>query len=373
MNFKQHPLFLSVLLVSALVLAGGAFLAYQAHQGLEAARKKLRATENRVASARSLSPAPTPESVALAEANLAELLATLERQIAMASGSLEDIRQVVPESPNQMYFDLEGFAAELRLAAASVRPLFGEGDPAARMAVPANFGEYAFGFSRFLTGVGGGNPPPRELIPVVHRQKEIVNFLVLRLFEARPLAFLGVKVESAESVLARRSAPPQAPAVTPATPGVGGGRPVGSRGAAPVAARPDEFVVGGQSLRVPGAVETLGFSISFRGYTQNLATFLREIEAARLPLVVRSVSVAPVVEETAPGRGATRTGRGGTDVFEELFGAAEAPAASAPVGASAESPTVAVVSQTAAEFTVVVELVELLVKADLEPLPVATR
>ncbi|MGF1452725.1 MAG: hypothetical protein ACFB21_11705 [Opitutales bacterium] len=363
MNFKKHPLFFGFVIVCLVAFLALAVMAWMARAGYQESVSDLDRTIRDLDTARALQPPPAEAYREQAQANLDELLVELERRIETASGNLDAIDTDPPSNPNRLFFELESYAAELRRAARNVRPIYSDDDPTARMAVPENFDDYSFGFDRFLTGDQGGTPPPEELVPIVHQQKEIMDRLVRQVYDSRPLAFVNVRRENAQQVRQRRT-----------------GEGAVEETAAQAARRrrgaddaDDALRLGGQTLRVPGAVETLAFSVTFQGYTLNLRQFLRALEDSELPLVVRSVVVEPLESSmiaASQDEEEEDDAQQQAGAFGNIFGNqdAEEPEEEEADDTPDEPLTVPVVDQNISQFTVVVEFVDLQVKPDAEPI-----
>lgn len=349
---KKHPIFISIIAVCVLVLIVTGVFAFMASARVETASDKLDRAASRLAAAKLREPAPSEANLTAAQNELDELLAALETQIEIAAGRVERLQMDPPTNGNQMFFELEGYAAELSTLARNVLPIYAEVDPAnpQTMDLPDNFEDYAFGFQRYL---GNGTPPDDELVPIVNLQKEVLNYLLRELFDVRPLGLVRVQRENARAVLERRSG-----VTSPER-----------RQRQPFA---DEFVIGGQSLRVPNVVETLAFAVTFRGYTQNLRPYLRTLESSELPIVVRSVTVTPLESSMVTAQGnedEDEDDGGATDPFAALLNAPQ----NQNQTTTAEPERVdqrrePVVTQNEAEFTVMVEFVELLIEPNSEPL-----
>ncbi len=106
------------------------------------------------------------------------------------------------------------------------------------------------------------------------------------------------------------------------------------------------------SARVPGAIDTLAFSITFRGYTDALREFLNRLAQFELPIVVRSVEVErPSGSETvvAPPR------RNEPEDIFARFGGEESEAQ--PDRNEGQGP-VPVIEENISEFTVLLEFIE---------------
>jgi hypothetical protein len=194
------------------------------------------------------SPAPT---VATEAALHAEWVAVRDRLAELRDGlqarPTDAFAGPVPEKPTEAFFQLAALVEQARAQAIATRVTLRPDE--------------RFGFATYAN-----EGPSADLLGAVHRQQKAVQSLLEPLFEARPLALLGVRRIS---------------------PAVGT---VGARGGA------DDFFTldPGLSLREPGLVDTEPVRLEFTGQTSTLRTFLNGLSALRQPVVVRSVEVEPL-------------------------------------------------------------------------------
>ena len=211
--FKKHPLFIALLTICALVLIGGGALAFMAKSAAEAEAQRGDQLRRELQAALSRSPAPTAEHLAEAERNVEELVAVLRDQIQNVKGGRSISGSSAPRDKQLIYFQIEGFRDNFRNAAQRVEPLYVQADPNAdgtednALQIPEAFD---FGFSRLLDA---GRPPEDSHVPIVYQQKEILTYLLRRLYEARPLRMVAVRREPAQEVYYRRN-PDQRPKET---------------------------------------------------------------------------------------------------------------------------------------------------------------
>lgn len=174
-----------------------------------------------------------------------------------------------PTSSTNALFDIQFFVEEYRKLAAAAMPVT-EGDLA---------NEY-FGFGAYAQA-----GPPEALLGTVFKQRLIVAYILDNLFEAQPEELIAVQ-----------------------RPGEAGGEaaqpdPRGGRG---------ETQAGGAGFRLnprlsvaePGIAETSAYQVSFTGRASTLRAFLNELASFEMPLIVRSIEVAP-----ANGGGASERGQ----------------------------------------------------------------
>lgn len=367
---KKHPLFVTLLSVCSLVLLVTLVLTILATNQLSETQKKIRSQVSQRGIVYSLDPAPTEDNLQAAEANVEELLDVLQAQIEVARGSTSFNPEDAPESGSDLFFDLETFRNDFINRAKLVRPTFTDEttDDFEPLQIPSDF---AFGFSAYLDA---GEPPEDEHVGVVYVQKQVLSHLLNELYEARPLEMIAVRREPAATIFDRRKAEEAATSMpeaddtgltTLSSPQQARG-PRGGNANTLMALKPDEFAMDKNSLRVPGVVRTMAFSITFRGYTQSLRPFLQSLQTYEVPLIVRSVMVKPVESSMLE-----LTANEATDPASEFgffnFGEDPEPAASEAVTTVDETETtIAVVTDNISEFTVVVEYVEVLTEANTE-------
>ncbi len=344
--FKKYPVFTSLVAVFCLLFVAGLVFIYLSYTGLTKAEKRFDQTERSYRSALGLSPAPTSENAEVSEKNVQELATALQAQIEATKGRVPTfISKKPPQTETDMLFQLEAFKEQFTKDAAEVVPL-GAPEGTTGIKLPDDF---AFSFSRFLDS---GTPPPAKFIPAIYEQKEILAYLLRKLYDSEPFSIESIqrevqiqdveteKSDTASGSNARRS---------------NAGNANGPK---------DEFEVGSISARVPGAVETVAFRFVFTGYTPSLRTFLKQLEEFELPLVVRSVEVQPFQQKSTARSSSSNRADNPFSLFD-MGGDADA----APNEAAREASREPVVEENLSQFTVVVEYIKVLVKA---PSDVAT-
>jgi hypothetical protein len=155
-----------------------------------------------------------------------------------------------PRDRSEAFFALDAFRVRMRARAVELGVGLREGE--------------AFGFAGHVH-----EGPETRFIGAVHRQSQVVEFLLNALFQEPPVELRSVQRER------------------PA-----GGRvdDLGAGGAGGMS--PDFFVIGPRlSARVPGLVEGTAVRLVFVGRTATLRSFMAGIGGYGLPLIVRSVEV----------------------------------------------------------------------------------
>ena len=271
--FKHNPLLGVVLVVCAVALAAeGWFLQrerQQARRALAALEQKRQERDWLAGQTPALS-IENEQAIARDLAHSRQVLAELRPAL---QGTNETALEAAPPSQSiDLYFDLATFVEQTR-ALATRRQVVVRPDERFGFASHANEG------------------PGSDLVPTVFRQRLEGQYLVETLIEARPRALLAVQRERPLSATqrARRNQPAQPGAVRSAAPA----------GTGVVAADFFDFE-GPMSVRLPGRVDTDAFRLEFSGQTPALRAFLNSLAAFRLPVIVRSVEVEPLMAGTTP-------------------------------------------------------------------------
>lgn len=345
--YRKNSLFAIVLTVCVLLVLGELALIYERHTASRAAVERLEQRKSELMEMSQLVPPPTRETATAIEKDLVNAQAALAAMQAELKGrgpAAERIHSAkVPAARTDAYFDLATFVEKARERAAKheveVRP------EAAR-----------FGFAAFAH-----EGPMQEHIEPVFRQRQIVQYLVDALIDARPRAIVSIKRERTVSK-AEREARAAALANGESLP-----EPEFEEG-------PDYFVIDPRvSARVPGFIDTSAFRLVFIGQTAAARTFLNRLASFELPVLVREVEVGTVTNEEAAAQNAVEE----PTVAAEENSAAERAASivlmvdssdtpparpTKPMSAprSARTPAaLPIVSKPFSRFTVTVEFVEL--------------
>ena len=350
--FRKNPLFATVITVCCLLVAGELALAYERYAASRAAAKRLAERKSNLEGMSQLTPPPTREVAKAIEADLAKAQVALESMQGELKGrgpAAERIRNAkIPAARTDAYFDLATFVEKTRELArrheVEVRP------EAAR-----------FGFASFAN-----EGPVQDHIEPVFRQRQIAQYLVETLIEAKPRAILSVRRERTLSKAEREAR---------AAAAAGGEQPaeiLGEDG-------PDYFTIDPRvSARTAGYIDTIAFKFVFTGQTAALRTFLNRLASFELPVLVREFEVDPatpeeataqaVQEEAAPVNEAAPAPVPNTAASVLLsVDASSAPKASAAKSAAPRAPrapvALPIVSKPLSKYTVTVEFVELVTPA----------
>ncbi len=341
MNFlKHHPLFASIMTVLVVVIALEAlYLQFVLRPELATARNDVRERIDEIESLQRQKPAPDEQNLRLARADFAQnadVLSTMLRVLNVSGPDDLDFFKSEPPTSSDAWFEISQFVdrmtAEARKANVEIKP------------------DERFGFSAYTF-----EGPDAPYIRNVYRQHRIIEYLLGKLFAARPAALLGVQREEPSPVT------PVTPgaAATPASPAPAAARPApGNTNTAGRAAPGEIFVIDPQvSARTPGYVDTMAFRVSFSGQTAALRGFMNALAAPEIPLVVRSVEV--VEGNPAPDRSAPNQNARSPAPPRNPFG----PAAASTAAPAVNSAAVPIVAENASVFTVTVELFEVKIRA----------
>lgn len=315
MNFlRDHPFFdAALILLGALCIAEIALMLKYRAEAAEAG-ELLETRRAELAGTTMLRPFPSPENGAAVEADLEDsqrVVAAMRASLRGAPGRSGAILSAPPSSRTDAFFDLARFVERNRQRATS-----------AGVAIRA---DERFGFSLYAN-----EGPEPDLIPAVHQQKAIVDFLLGVLFDARLRELVSVQREVAR--VPGREGRPNTVEVAPQNDST-------------------FFSVDPRvTARVPGFVDSTGFRIAFVGQTGALRDFLNRIAAFELPVIVRSVEIEPLPEP--------KRAQGSAPSAPSLASLLGSPAPQ-PGASTVPAGPVPIVSQNLSRFTVTVEFIEL--------------
>lgn len=249
---RRQPLFSVGAIVLGLLLIALAWGVYTGRAAMLRAEKRLAVTQREWAGLRRSEVAVEPQVAANVQAQVDRETAHVAALQALlrggdAAGNWSKVAS--PKARTDAYFELAAFVERMRTVAREQGVAFQE--------------EERFGFADY----GTAGPEP-EHIPVVFRQRRMLDHLLPRLF-----ALGAQRIDRVE-----RSRPPGPPA--------GGGR-MATVGR-------DEFVPDGWTAPLPGHSSVIACRITFTAQTEVLRRWLNEIAGLAAPLVVRLVEVEPM-------------------------------------------------------------------------------
>ena len=357
--YRKNPLFAAALTLCALLVLGEGWLIYDRWEASRAAAKKLVQKEGELMAMKDLAPVPTRPVATAIEADLARAqraVAAMQAELKGRGPAAERLSSAkVPVARTDAYFDLATFVEKTRELAkkndVEIRP------EAAR-----------FGFALYAN-----EGPKEDRIPAVFHQRQVVQFLVESLIEARPRSIFLIQRERAlnkaekDAILAAQAAAAAnaaggTPPEPPPEPAPGTGSPAEPES-------PDIFAIDSRvTARAPGFIDTTPVRIVFTGQTVTLRTFLNKLASFELPVLVREVEVdrataedaivsAPV-DENAAGEGTETT------AAPSVVIAAPPKVAAVTVKPAPKVSTIApIVAKPLSKFTVTVEYLNLVTPA----------
>jgi len=356
--YRKNPLFATGLAVCTVLALGEMAFTFERWDASRATAKKLQERRIELQAMTELRPPPTKAVSKAIETDLAKALAAAAAMQAELKGrgpAAEKIRSAkAPAARTDAYFDLATYVEKLR-------------ELAKKQDVEVRAEAARFGFSAYANE----GPLPEHMEPVF-RQRQVAQYLLESLIEAKPRALLSVKRERSltkserEARIAAAADPAAAIAVDSSDSG------------------PDYFTIDSRmSARVAGYLDTLAFRFVFTGQTAALRLFLNRLAAFDLPVLVREVEVdvATPEESVAPASNeepaASADQSSAASVLLAVDGAtpkpAKAPAIATPPAASRVATATPIVFKPLSKYTVTVEFVELVPPAapPAESAPVA--
>lgn len=313
-SIKKNLTFTILVAICVLVFAAGAYLAFAESNTISKAKQKISTAEAQLNGFRYADPAPTEDNVIASEKNLADLDKQLQkiRDVLQRGARITTSRDGIGVTAA-----IQQYISEYQRKAARYTYTGPDGKELP-IQVPERF---AFGFERYL----GESPTldDSETTAELDKQRQVLSYLIDKLYESKPHSLVSVKREIIE--------------VKDGEPGKNN-------------FRVDKSI----TAVVPGAIDAMGFSISFTGYTKTLRDFLNQLTKFDLPIVVRSIEVdrsAGATTVEAP------TGGGLDDIFAGFGGASASPTEPA----KEQKP---VISQNVSTFTIVVEFIQVTLPAE---------
>jgi hypothetical protein len=245
----------------------------------------------------------------------------------------------VPTARTDAYFDLATYVERMR-------------ELARKQEVDVRSEAARFGFAAYAN-----EGPVVDHIEPVFRQRQIAQYLVEALVEAKPRALFGVKRERTLSKADREARAAAAANGEVAT------EDLGDNG-------PDYFAIDPRvTARAPGYIDTTAFRLIFTGQTAALRTFLNRLASFELPILVREVEVETATAEESAAQASTEdttqnepaAAPAATPPSVVLSVQPPATKAPAPKPAAPRAPTTTpIVTKQLSKFTVTVEFVELI-------------
>ncbi|MDP3069028.1 MAG: Amuc_1100 family pilus-like protein [Opitutaceae bacterium] len=350
---RKNPLFITALAVCGVVALGEGYLIYERFMASREAEKVLAQRQGELLAMGTLNPPPKREVAAAIATDLTKAqaaLAAMQGELKGRGPAAERLGAAkLPPNRTDAYFDLATFVEKTR-ELAKKNDITVRGDAS------------RFGFAAFAN-----QGPEAEHIEPVFRQRQIAQYLIEALIEARPQAILAVRREATlgkEEREKRAAAHAAAAAGTPAEPAPG------ADGTTTTAEGPDYFTIDPRvTARVPGFIDTVPFKLTFTGQTAALRLFLNKLASFELPVLVREVEVETAsaedtaAEEVAAAEPTAETSVAPSVVLTALPPAPKAAAKAAPKAAARTPAITPIVSKPLSKYTVTVEFVELVAPA----------
>jgi hypothetical protein len=312
---KKNLAFTVIVVVCILGFALGAYLAFTESGKIDQGKQKITSAESQLKNMRFADPAPTAENVEASAKNVAELEAELRK---IREDLERGARMTTSTDGIGVMAGIQQFISEFQREAAAHTDK--DGEPAEIIVTD----DFAFGFEQYLDEATMLDD--EELIPVLDKQRQILTYLLNKLYDAEPESIVSVEREVLElEVDGTGSA--KGFAINPAI-----------------------------TAKVPGAINTLAFGLTFTGYTDSLRELLNNLAKFDLPIVVRSIEVErPSGSRTTAQVPASNN----LDAFFGVFGGDSNSEVEVPE--EAQKP---VISENISTFTVVLEFIEIVLPTE---------
>ena len=311
---KKNLIFTIIIVFCILAFATGVYLAFDESGKIEQKKQKITVAESQLKTMRFADPAPTQENIEASAENVAELEAGLRK----IRKDLEHGARITTSADGiEVMAGIQQFI--LRYQREAVTHTDDDGKSVG-IIVPVDF---AFGFEQYLDEATMLDD--EELIPVLDKQRQILSYLLDKLYEAEPESIISVEREVLE-LKAEDAGSAKGFAIHPAI-----------------------------TARVPGAINTLAFRLAFTGYTDSLRRLLNDLAKFDLPIVVRSIEVD---RPSGISTTAKLPANNDLDTFFGVFDGGSNSEVKAPE--EAQKP---VISENISTFTVVLEFIEIALPA----------
>jgi len=311
--FKKNLIFSLVIATCLLVFIAGSYLALTESGAISEARQAMTSAEARLKNLCFSDPAPSAVNVEASKENVAQLKAALN---AIRDDLQRGDRLKTSSDGIGVMAGVQQFISEYQRKSSEQVDSTNEPVP---ISLPQDF---AFGFKEYIGEARPLVDPKRST--VLDQQRLILSYLMDKLFEAKPASIVSVSREFLEQ---------------------GPSQKIGK-----------SFQINNAiSARVPGAIDTLAFELSFTGYTDSLRSFLNDLAKFDLPIVVRSIDIKrPTGSESTT----LSTNKSNFDSIFGVFGESD----------DDETPKKEqkpVISENVSIFTVVLEFIEVVLPTDI--------
>jgi len=317
--FKKNPAFCVFCVVAVLVFAAGAALVVMESGKLAKSKQQVASANSQINGLLQADPAPTPANVQAAQQNAAALSAKL---LSIRENLQRGSRLTISNDGTRVMSGLQKYISNYRRQVASHK---NAAEVAAPIQIPADF---AFGFEKYLKETNISQDS--ALVPQLDKQRQVLSYILNQLIAADPAGIQAVERE----ILGEPTSETSGFEINPAI-----------------------------SARVPGAIDTLAFRVTFTGYTPTLRKFLNNLAQFDLPIVVRSVTV----DRPATNAKTANAKKSKASSIDDIFGAFAGSSSSAEAAPVANQTPV--ISETESSFTVTLEFIEIILPSSSEENP----
>ncbi len=311
--FKKNYAFSALIFSCLLVFAAGSYLALAEFSKISRVEKRMNRMLSDYGNLRRAVPAPTVENVAASTANVTRLQDALAR---IREDLQKGVGMTMATDGISVMTGIQLFISEFRQKASENRWL--NPDTGETEAAPIVLNDdMAFGFEIYMDELSV--PEEASVIPLLDKQRQILAYLMDRLFRSYPHRIESVRREIIEFKGKARNKPvgyTVDPAVT---------------------------------ARVPGAIDTMAFRVQYTGYSDSLRQFLNALAVFEMPIVVRSI-------EVARAGGGTPEKKARTSWADDLSDGADESSSKAPV-----------IEDNASTFTLILEFIEVILPFEDSP------
>ena len=323
--FKKNPAFCVFCLLAVLVFAAGAALVVIESGKLSKSKQQVASADSQISGLLQAIPAPTSANVQAAQQNAAALSAQL---LSIRENLQRGSRLTISNDGTRVMSGLQKYISNFRRQVATH---VNTAEIAAPIQVPQDF---AFGFEKYLKTTNISEDS--SIVPQLDKQRQILSYILNQLIAADPAGIQAVERELMGSADSKVSGFQINPSI---------------------------------SARVPGAIDTLAFRVTFTGYTPTLRKFLNNLAQFDLPIVVRSVTVDRPATNAKAAKTKKSKASNIDDIFS-VFGGSSGPTEAASVDAASDANQIPVISETESSFTVTLEFIEIILPSSSEENPV---
>jgi hypothetical protein len=323
-SFKKNPAFCVFCLLAVLVFAAGAALVVIESGKLSNSKQQVASADSQISGLLQAIPAPTSANVQAAQQNAAALSAQL---LSIRENLQRGSRLTISNDGTRVMSSVQKYISNYRR---QVVTHVNAAEVAAPIQVPQDF---AFGFEKYLKTTNISEDS--SIVPQLDKQRQVLSYILNQLIAADPAGIQAVERELMGSADSKVSGFQINPSI---------------------------------SARVPGAIDTLAFRVTFTGYTPTLRKFLNNLAQFDLPIVVRSVAVDRPATNAKVAKTKKSKASNIDDIFS-VFGGSSGSTEAASVNAATDANQIPVISETESSFTVTLEFIEIILPSSSEENP----